>query len=142
LRNMHTYQSPRAPVIRNCLKRPSVSAHHVLLREQLPFATRATVLASSRRPGLRLAFCLGGNSKRPATPLTLLLRIERRNGALYMDWISGAVVVPVKRLTVLPGVQGRSRGMVELLQIALFHITDWRVHQEAEVGCAGAPGIN
>jgi hypothetical protein len=112
-----------------------LGASRSLLFKQLPFAIRAAVLARSRRPGLRLAFCLGDDGNRPATPVTLLSRIERRNGALYMNRISGAVVVPVKRFSVLLRVQGRSCGTVELLQIALFHITDRRVHQEAEVGC-------
>jgi hypothetical protein len=110
-----------------------LGASRSLLFKQLPFAIRAAVLASSRRPGLRLAFCLGDDSKRSATPVTLLSRIERRNGARYMNRISGAVVVPVKRFTVLLRVQGSSCGMVELLQIALFRITNRRVHQEPEL---------
>src|SRR5471032_12631 len=101
-----------------------VLAQPALLFKQLPFAVRAAVLASSWRPGLRLTFCLGDDSNRPATPVTFLSCVERRNGALYMNCIAGAVVVPVKRFAVLLRVQRLLRGTVELLQITLFHITN------------------
>src|ERR1700730_7949003 len=104
-------------------------ARHASLLKQLPFAIRAAVLACGRRPCLRLAFGLSDNGKCPATPVTILLCIQWRYRTRHMNEISGAVVVPVKRLAG----QSRSRSTIELLQIALFHITDRGVHQKAEV---------